>query len=456
MAIVRAIGYPENESEREAIAYLAANLAGDDIYIYHNLELPAHSGLPYEYDMIVTGQYAVYVVEVKGYQGTIRGNAYEWELESGAIYRSPIPLSNKKAKVVADHLRRANPQLGHVWVQPVILLTDNRAQILLNDEQADRVLTLDRAPAYFSDPRCLPIHAKPITELGPLIDGAILEHFGPLHRHHEIGQYRVLETIGRNDLYTTLMATHSLIETRNRFTLKVYSFDVYADPETRHKQEKHLLRDANALHRLEGHPNIVRAYMPFPWEDNKYVLPLDWIDGYSLRGLLDAGETFTLERALDIVRQACEGLAYVHSQGVIHRDIRPDNIIIPHEGPIKLVNFDCARVSGDKMETIATRVGRRLDPRYVAPEVWYDAGAASECSDLYALGIVLFELLTGQPPYEKLGDVFANNGLPRLPSQLKPGLPAALDAIVERMCALLPAERYSGMGEALEDLRAIG
>jgi hypothetical protein len=456
MAIVRAIGNPENDSEREAIAYLAANLTGEGVYIYHNLELPTRSGLPYEYDMIVTGPYAVYVIEVKGYHGLIRGNAYEWELESGAIYRSPIPLSNKKAKIVADHLRRANPRLGHVWVQSVILLVDNRVQVQLNDEQADRVLTLEQAPAYLSDPHRLPIRTEPITELAPLIDEAILEQFGPLHRHHEIGQYRVLETIGKNDLYTTLMATHSLIETRNRFTLKVYSFDVYADLETRRKQERHLLRDANALHRLGGHPNIVQAYLPFPWEDNKYVLPLDWIDGYSLRGLLDAGETFPQERALDIVRQACEGLAYIHRQGVIHRDIRPDNIIIPHQGPIKLVNFDCARVSGDKMETIATRVGRRLDPRYVAPEVWYDASAASERSDLYALGIVLFELLTGQPPYEKVSDVFASNGLPHRPSQLKPDLAAELDTIVGRMCALLPAERYHCMEEALEDLQTVG
>ena len=75
MAIVHAVGLPENDSERKAVSYLADHLPGDDYIIFHNLELPNERGLPYEYDVIVVGEYAVYVIEVKGYQGRIRGNA---------------------------------------------------------------------------------------------------------------------------------------------------------------------------------------------------------------------------------------------------------------------------------------------------------------------------------------------------------------------------------------------
>src|SRR5262245_24582693 len=82
MAVVRAIGQPENPSERKALAHLSQQLP-DDYLIFHNLELSTPSGLPYEYDMIVVGKYSVCVVEVKGYRGLIRGNAQEWELESG-------------------------------------------------------------------------------------------------------------------------------------------------------------------------------------------------------------------------------------------------------------------------------------------------------------------------------------------------------------------------------------
>ena len=92
MAVVHAIGMPENDSERKAIDFMAKHLPDESYIIFHNLELPAQSGLPYEYDLIIVGEYAVYVVEIKGYRGRIRGNALEWELRSGAIYRSPFPL----------------------------------------------------------------------------------------------------------------------------------------------------------------------------------------------------------------------------------------------------------------------------------------------------------------------------------------------------------------------------
>ena len=114
MAVVHAIGLPETDSERKAIACLA-RLLPDSYHIFHNLELLAPKGLAYEYDIIVVGEYAAYVVEVKNYQGLIRGNAYEWELESGAIYRSPIPLANKKAKVLANYLRDRGRLQGKVW-----------------------------------------------------------------------------------------------------------------------------------------------------------------------------------------------------------------------------------------------------------------------------------------------------------------------------------------------------
>ena len=409
-----------------------------------------------EYDLIVVGKYAVYTIEVKGYRGHIRGNAQEWELDSGFVHKSPIPLCNKKSKVVAGRLRSCNSLLDEVWTQSLIVLTDKRTRVRLDDDQADRVLHLDQAVDYIRDPRRLPISPTPITRFTDLIRDAILSQFYPLRRPHEIGDYRVLETIGKNNLYTMLLAEHRLIRTQGRFNLKVYNFNIYSEPDTIRKQQQRILRDANALHQLGVHPHIVHAHPPFLWDDNKIVLPLDWVDGFSLRGLLDDGSKMDFARRVDIVRQVCEGLRYAHDHGVIHRDIRPDNIIVPRQGPVKLVNFDCARVEGGNLSTIASQVGRQLDQRYVAPEVWWNANAVSTASDLYAAGTLLFELLTGQPPCQKIKEVFDAKGLPCWPTQINPDLPSDVDDIVARMCAFRPEKRYASLTKAIEDLTIIG
>src|SRR5687767_10963475 len=114
---------PENDSERHAIAYLAEHLPGDDFVLFHNLELGNRAGFPYEYDIVLVGEYAVYAIEVKHYGGTIAGNEMEWELESGHVRQSPVPLINKKARVLGDRLRRFSPVLGDVFACGLVVLT---------------------------------------------------------------------------------------------------------------------------------------------------------------------------------------------------------------------------------------------------------------------------------------------------------------------------------------------
>lgn len=453
MARIRSIGLPENDSERKAINYLKDNLP-DDYIVFTNLELPTSGGLPYEYDLIVIGEFAVYSIEVKGYRGEIKGNAYEWELESGAIYRSPIPLANKKAKIVGDRLQRYSSLLSNVWVQSLILLTDDQARVHINDPLNNSVVHLKKIKEYLLDSSQLQVSSSPITRYKAMIEQAIAGQFKPLRRANEIGDYRVLETISKNNLFTTLLSEHRFIPGK-RFNLKVYSFNIYDRLDIQQKHREWILRDANALFHLAGHPNIVQAYPPFPWLDNQIVLPVEWIDGYSLRGILNDSNPISYAKKLEIIRQSAEGLEYAHRNKVVHRDLRPDNIIVCKSGSTKLVNFDCARVEADNMQTIATRIGRFLDERYVAPEVWDDPRKASPSSDLYALGIIFFEMLMGHPPYERLRDAFQTQGLPKFPTQSDPKLPLEVDELIKGMCAFYPQDRYQSLSEMLELLKII-
>ena len=110
MAIIHRIGTPENDSEARAIKRFAKDLP-DDCFVFHNFEVTTGRGLPYEYDIAVLTPHALYHLEVKGYHGEIRGNTQQWIFENGGVYPSPIPLANKKTKVLAGKLKQFSPRL---------------------------------------------------------------------------------------------------------------------------------------------------------------------------------------------------------------------------------------------------------------------------------------------------------------------------------------------------------
>jgi len=452
MASVHKVGEPVDDNERKAISYFARHLP-DHYHSYHNLELPTRSGLSYEYDLIIIGDSAVHTIEVKGYRGRIRGNAREWELESGHIGPSPVPLANTKARVVASRLHLSDA-LKDVRVQPLIVLTDDQVKVELDDDQGRQVvLHLDEALTFILRSRRHLNEGESLPDVTSLICEKLSRQFQPLHRQDQIREYKVLETVDKNDRYTLLLAEHQLILVR--FALKVYNFDIYSTSQAlREMNKERVLQDAKALYRLVCHPNIVRAAPPFLWGDNQIVLPLEWFEGYSLRGLLDAKDGNTgmdFSRKIGIMCHICEALHHAHTHGVIHRDLRPNNIVVSSQGEVKLVNFDCARVEGSNM-TISHRVRQYLDEHYTAPEVLMSAGAVSRASDLYAAGIILFELLTGKIPYQHIKEATAARGLPVRPTQINPHLPAKVDAVVGRMCAYRSENRYSSAEEVLKDL----
>lgn len=449
MAIVRPIGQPENESERKAIAYFRDHLSDDNYILFHNLDLRSHN-VPNEFDIVIVGERAVYPIEVKGYSGRIIGNASEWEFENGSMIESPIRLSNKKTRVLASAIHRI-PMLDRVFVEPtLVILTDDGAEIDLDDESRYRVMHLDQAIRFIrNDTR------ESIVDLHDRIVNAVARQFQPLHRANEIGEYVVKETLSQNELYSTYLAEHRLLPATTRFMLKVYHLDLYAEPQEQERQRAWILRDSNALLRLEGHPNIVQAHPPFPWQSNQIVLPLDWVDGYSLRGLLKSQKPLAFRSKIEIARQVCKGLKHAHTNGVIHRDLCPENIIVSRKGTVKLTNFDCARIEGGGLATIASRVGQHLDEHYLAPEVWQDPANASRSSDIYAAGILLYELFVGKTPYDRMQEVLTAKGLPKKPSDAGSNLSPEFDVLMVRMCAFDAASRTATLDDAIQYLERL-
>jgi serine/threonine protein kinase/DNA-binding CsgD family transcriptional regulator len=212
-------------------------------------------------------------------------------------------------------------------------------------------------------------------------------------------------------------------------------------------------REARVIARL-SHPNIMMLY-DVDQEGGWHYLVLEYIQGQDLQarrvergGRLPAGE------ALPIIRAVLEALVYAHAQGVVHRDIKPQNIMLTSTGQVKVTDFGLALAHNDvRLTQEGTIVG---SPLYLAPEMVSD-GVADSRTDLYAVGAVLYELLTGRPPFTGntsiaiLTQILTTPVAP--PAALEPGIPATLESAILKLLAKKPADRYASAEEALAALQ---
>jgi serine/threonine-protein kinase len=210
------------------------------------------------------------------------------------------------------------------------------------------------------------------------------------------------------------------------------------------------------LGRTLHHPNIVRIFDRGQVGETPYFA-MELIPGETLRGRLNRDGALDPPHAARVTAQVAEALDYAHNKGVIHRDLKPSNIMLTPEGDVKVMDYGIARAQ--RMEGLTTTGSFLGTPYYAAPETV--DGSAEPRSDLYSLGVVFFEMLTGSLPFK--GDtsfaVLRNHcdTPPPVPSSLKYTLPAALDRIVLRLLAKEPKDRPTAeqlLNELADYLRA--
>jgi hypothetical protein len=212
-------------------------------------------------------------------------------------------------------------------------------------------------------------------------------------------------------------------------------------------------REAQAVAALE-HPGIVSIY-DYGVDDGRHYLVLELVRGRDLVQLLASEGPCTPVRAIDTAAQVCEALAHAHAAGIVHRDIKPGNILLARGGEVRVTDFGIARMTrADGLTLTGSMMG---SARYCAPEQ-VAGDPVGPAADLYALGVVLYEMVTGEPPFD--GDHPAGVALRRLtepvppPSRARPSLSASLDAVVARATARQPADRYASAEQFRDALRA--
>jgi hypothetical protein len=244
----------------------------------------------------------------------------------------------------------------------------------------------------------------------------------------------VAELIGRGGMGAVYRAVQPKLG--RSVALKVLPAELAADAAF----EERFLREARALAGLQ-HPRILTVH-DFGERDGLYYLVTEFVEGMNLRQLMDMGE-LSPEEALRITPQICEALQYAHDHGVVHRDIKPENVLIDRAGEVKIADFGLARILSEGGTAPAlTRSTQVLGtPQYMAPEQWRHGAAVDHRADIYAVGVVLYEMLTGQLPIGHFD----------LPSKRR-GVPHGLDAVVQRSLAQQPEERYQRASEVSDEL----
>jgi len=264
-----------------------------------------------------------------------------------------------------------------------------------------------------------------------------------------LGRFALEAELGRGAMGSVWRAVDPLIGRPVAIKMVEASYFEF-EPEAREL----FLREARAAGRL-SHPNIVTIHdAGFEGEDAFLVMEL--IHGRTLHELIAGGEPLPAYTIADIGAQIAEALDYAHAHGVVHRDVKPANIMLTPAGLVKITDFGVARLE----DTVRTRTGLvRGSPRYMAPEQVRGAEVDGR-TDLFALGVVLYELVTGRPAFgaSEGGDLVELmkeivNAEPTPPGQINRNAPRAFDAIIARAMRKDPAERYPRGADLVNDLR---
>jgi serine/threonine-protein kinase len=266
-----------------------------------------------------------------------------------------------------------------------------------------------------------------------------------------IGDYKLTKLLGKGGMGSVYKAHQISLD--REVALKVLSKDLASHPAF----VQRFKREAQMMAKLD-HPNILRCY-DVRQELGHHFLAMEFVEGGSVEQWLKKFGKFTVGDALHIILAVARGLEHAHEQGLVHRDIKPDNILLTKKGVIKVADLGLAKARDEDLGLTKTGTGAGT-PLYMAPEQARDAKHVDSRCDIYALGAMLYVFLAGRPPFE--GTTLVELVEAKEKAKYKPirsfntEAPERIDLIVDKMLAKDPKHRYASCTEVIEELEALG
>lgn len=455
------IGEPAHNAERQALRFLVEGLP-ESFTVYGNAWLVERTGVVYELDAVVVAPHAIFVVEIKSYRGRIEGTDNDWWLPEKI--RSPLKLNRITSQVLKSHLKNASYQAGQVWTEGLVFLSATTDVGVRGPASNDRVHTKKTILAALQDEalikrtsggRALTPSSVAERELLELFTG-VQKGLRPVRR---VREYEVVETLDHHDTFTELLGKNTLSGAER--VLRIYSTPPLATQAQRDRIAERARWEAQVLGRLGRSEGVLTAEQPFS-DESGIVLPLEhfkgitlttWVERYGVDGR--GKEKADLRVRTDLWIRIAQTIDEVHRQGVVHRLLRPEIVLVEDKQEpteVRVTGFDLAKqMTSDATIALSTIHDDRLV--YAAPEVVTAFSSAEPASDQFSLGAMLALILTGKPLFENTRQLMAARRLMRRVRDISQRLPLSLDEAVAKMVELRATDRYPSLAEAIEAVR---
>lgn len=265
----------------------------------------------------------------------------------------------------------------------------------------------------------------------------------------KVGRYEVVGELGQGAMGVVYKAKDPLIDR----IVAIKTINLGLALEEKEEYESRFYQEAKAAGRL-SHPCIVTIYDVGKSGDVAYIA-MEFLDGRELRDVLNESQRLPLDQVINIVAQVAQGLAYAHEKGIVHRDVKPSNIMVAQDGHAKITDFGIARMAS---AAVRTQTGMVLgSPKYMSPEQVMGR-QTDQRSDIFSLGVVLYEMLTGQAPFtgENINAIMYQtlNATPAPPGTINPAVPDMLNFIAAKALAKGLDDRYQSASDFANDLLA--
>jgi len=274
-----------------------------------------------------------------------------------------------------------------------------------------------------------------------------------------MGSYRLVEELGRGGMGVVYIAEHTILGRRAALKVLLPVF-------SRQKEiVERFFTEAKATTQIK-HPGIVGVFDFGYHDDGSAYIVMELLEGESLQDRIDRLGTLPTDQALTVCRQVAGALRAAHEAGIVHRDLKPDNIFLVSDPEVeggeraKLLDFGVAKLTNETAGASKTQTGALMGtPTYMSPEQCKGAGKVDHRSDLYSLGCILYQLLCGQPPFVRdgAGEVLGAHMYeePPPPHTLEPAVDRKIEALILRLLAKDPDERYQNASELIEGLERL-